>query len=161
MTSGPANPRPAVAFDAQWKAAALRGDAAAISALAAFAVEPLYRFCLYRLGKDSHCCEDVVQDTLIRAMGQIEQYHPDRSGDAIFPWLCGLARNEIKRALRDRAIQSLEALWERMDKDLLEIFSRLETEPLSSEVLERQETREMVNMAMSQRKPSMPDSTSQ
>jgi RNA polymerase sigma-70 factor, ECF subfamily len=140
-------------FDRKWKQAALGGDARAVSALGQVVIGPLYRFCLYRVGRDEHLCEDVVQETLVRAIRQLDQYDPERSGDSIFPWLCGLARNEIKRVLRDRSALSLEVLWERMDKELLEIFARLETEPFGPQLLERQETREMVNIAMSQLPP--------
>jgi RNA polymerase sigma-70 factor (ECF subfamily) len=140
-------------FDLKWKRSALGGNAAAVSELANFALGPLYRFCLYRLGRDEHLCEDVVQETLVRAIGQLDRYEPDRGGDNIFPWLCGLARNEIKRVLRDRSSQSLEVLWSRMDKELLNIFAKLETQPFGDELLARAETREMVNAAMSQLPP--------
>src|SRR5262249_57691612 len=60
-------------------------------------------------------------------------------------------RNEIHGVLnRERAAVSLEALWNRMDQELLAIYARIESEPLAEEVLLRQETRELVNATMSQ-----------
>ena len=138
-------------FDTRWRRKALAGDAEAIELLAAEAIEPLFRFCLYRLGRDRHLCEDVVQETLVRAMAQLDRYNPARAEGDIFGWLTGLARNEIRRALpAHQAAASLEALWMRMDKELLNLYARLDGEPFADELLQRAETREMVNAAMSQ-----------
>jgi len=141
-------------FDARWHARALDGDEQAIAALADAALAPLYRFCLYRLGRDRHLCEDVVQETLVRAIRELRRYDPARAGGDIFGWLTGLARNEIRRALAGRpSAASLEALWRRMDRDLVRICARLAEEPFADAVLARDETREMVNAAMSQLPP--------
>jgi RNA polymerase sigma-70 factor (ECF subfamily) len=141
-------------FDAKWRKRALAGAGEALSELARAALTPLYRFCLYRVGRDEHLCEDVVQETLERAITDLEKYDPQRCGDDIFPWLTGLARNEIRRALSaHKATVSLEALWMQMDKSLLHLYAHLESEPFAEEVLQRAETREMVNAAMSQLPP--------
>lgn len=141
-------------FDAAWRAGVLAGDPLAAGALADETLHPLYSFCLYRVGRDRHLCEEVVQETLVRAIGEVERYDPDRAGGDVFGWLTGLARNEIRRVLRrERGAISLEALWARMDRDLLSTFARLEREPLADEHLDREETREMVNATMSQIPP--------
>ena len=141
-------------FDSQWRARALAGDPDAAQRLAREALEPLYAFCLYRVGRDRDLCEEVVQETLLRALGQLERYDPERASHRIFPWLTGLARNEIQRVLnRATAAQSLELLWQRMDVDLLRIYQSLDDEPVSDELLARDETRELVNVTMSQLSP--------
>ena len=141
-------------FDARWHRRALAGEADAVTALAEATMGPLYRFCLYRVGRDRHLCEDVVQETLVRAIRELDRYDPGRSGGDIFGWLTGLARNEIRRALAGRtSAASLEALWSRMDKELLNLYAALEREPFARDLLERAETREMVNAAMSQLPP--------
>jgi RNA polymerase sigma-70 factor (ECF subfamily) len=141
-------------FDAAWRQRALRGDADAVRQLAETTLRPLYAFCLYRVGRDSHRCEEVVQETLVRALRELEHYDPARCGSNIFPWLTGLARNEISRVLtRDRHCVSLEALWVRIDRELLPLYDRLEAEPLSEDVLRRAETCELVNMTLSQLPP--------
>jgi RNA polymerase sigma-70 factor (ECF subfamily) len=138
-------------FDAAWRRRALSGDAEAVKALADAVLEPLYRFCLYRVGRNAHVCEDVVQETLVRALRDLSRYDPARSGNNIFPWLTGLARNEISRVLhRERNSLSLEGLWARMDDELMELFGQLESEPLGNDLLVREETRELVNATMSQ-----------
>jgi RNA polymerase sigma factor (sigma-70 family) len=138
-------------FDASWRERALRGEVEAVQALADATLEPLYRFCFYRLARNRHLCEEVVQETLVRALRTLDSYEPGRAGNHVFPWLTGLARNEIHRVLRrENTGVSLEALWARMDRELLSVFARLESEPLAEEVLIREETSELVNAAMSQ-----------
>ena len=141
-------------FDDRWRRAALAGEPAAVETLANLAIEPLYRFCLYRLGSDEHLTEEVVQETLVRAIRDLDKYDPARSGGNIFNWLTGLARNEIRRALgrKSRAV-SLQVLWDKLDDQLRDVYSRLESDPLADEVLDREETREMVNATMAQLPP--------
>lgn len=138
-------------FDSAWRQRALDGHADAVRVMAQAALEPLYRFCFHRVGRNRHLCEEVVQETMLRAIRDIEQYEPARAGNNIFPWLSGLARNEIRRVLaQEKATVSLEVLWNQMDRDLLALYERLEAEPLGDDVLRREETREMVGATMSQ-----------
>jgi RNA polymerase sigma-70 factor (ECF subfamily) len=141
-------------FDEAWRQRALRGDAAAVKQLAAAALQPLYGFCLYRVGRNQHLCEEVVQETMLKAIRDLKNYQPARAQDNIFPWLTGLARNEIQRILgREKHAASLQSLWLKMDQELLAIYARLESEPLADDVLRREETRELVNATMSQLAP--------
>ena len=105
-------------------------------------LDPLFRFCLYRVGRNRHLCEEVVQETLVRALRNLDHYDPPRANNNIFPWIAGLARNEIHRVLnRERATISLEKVWARMDRELLSLYARLDAEPFADEVLLREETR--------------------
>jgi RNA polymerase sigma-70 factor (ECF subfamily) len=141
-------------FDEGWRQQALRGDQAAVKQFAAAVLQPLYSFCLYRVGRNQHLCEEVVQETLLRALRELKSYEPARANNCIFPWLTGLARNEIQRVLgREKHGVSLQSLWVKMDKELLSIFARLEEEPFGDELLQREETRELVNATMSQLPP--------
>jgi RNA polymerase sigma-70 factor (ECF subfamily) len=138
-------------FDAEWRLRALRGDADAVADLVEAMLQPLYSFCLYRVGRDRHLCEEVVQETLVRALRELENYEPARAKDRIWGWLTGLARNEISRVLaRHRNTLSLDQLWARMDRELLALYARLEDEPFGDDLLVREETRELVNATMSQ-----------
>ncbi len=138
-------------FDTGWKMRALEGDAEAVRRLAHHALEPLFRFCFYRVGKNRHLCEEVVQQTLFVALRSLDRYEPSRSDGDLMPWLSGLARNEIRRVLaRENRGSSLETLWERIDEDLRAIFAAVDSEPFPDEALVREETREMVNATMSQ-----------
>ncbi len=141
-------------FDAAWRTRALAGHREAVQALADAALRPLFAFCLYRVGRNRHICEEVVQETLIRAIRDLENYEPARASGNIFPWLTGLARNEIHRALaKEKNSASLETLWAKMDKELVALYARLDSEPFSDEVLQREETKEMVNATMSKLPP--------
>jgi RNA polymerase sigma-70 factor (ECF subfamily) len=141
-------------FDARWRQRALSGEPAAVTDLAEAMLTPLYGFCLYRVGRNTHLCEEVVQETLCRALRELDHYDPARCGANIFPWLTGLARNEISRVLaREKHGISLELLWARVDRELLAVYQRLEDEPFSDEMLRREETRELVNVTMSQLPP--------
>src|SRR5262249_9495829 len=111
-------------------------------------------FCLYRVGRNRHLCEEVVQETLLRALRDLDHYEPRRAADNIFHWLTGLARNELHRALgRQKTALALEMLRATMDKQLLNRYARLASERFGDELLERQETRELVNATMSQLPP--------
>lgn len=141
-------------FDSAWRRKALAGDADSVKAFTQAVVQPLYRFCFYRVGRNTHLCEEVVQETLVRALRELRQYEPARAANNIFPWITGLARNEIHRVLsRENAAVSLDALWAKMDRELLTVFARLDSEPFGEELLIRQETRELVNATMSQLPP--------
>jgi RNA polymerase sigma-70 factor (ECF subfamily) len=141
-------------FDEQWRKQALSGQPQAVQRLADESLVPLFRFCFHRVGSDHHLCEEVVQETLLRALRDLANYEPARASNNIFAWLTGLARNEIHRVLtREKAAVSLELLWERMDADMRSIYSRLDGEPFSDEVLQREETRALVNAAMAQLPP--------
>lgn len=141
-------------FDAAWRRRALAGDPAAVKLLADAALLPLFRFCFHRVGGDTHLCEEVVQETLMRALRDLDHYDPARSGGHVFPWLAGLARNEITRALgRESHTVSLQALWQRMDRDLKAIFAKIESEPFPDELMQREEIRAMVNATMAQLPP--------
>jgi RNA polymerase sigma factor (sigma-70 family) len=145
------DPAAGAVFDAAWRARALRGDTEAIQALMDAALAPLYGFCLYRVGRNSHLCEEVVQETLLRALRDLANFDPERGANNIFAWLTGLARNEIHRVLgRERSGLSLEGLWANIDKELLAVYARLESEPFGEELLQREETRDLVNATMAQ-----------
>lgn len=138
-------------FDGEWTRRAREGDAGALRLLAEEATGPVFSFCLPRLGGDRSACEDVVQETLVRALRDLAAYDPERSGGDIFGWLTGLARNEIRRARTEgRRAVSLDALWARVDGDLARAFDAIDTQPLPDEVLDRAETRALVHVAMSQ-----------
>lgn len=153
-SSAPNSPRLRSAFDAHWRARALDGDGDAVRLLADAMLQPLFGFCLYRVGRNRHLCEEVVQETLVRALRQLDRYDPDRAGGNIYPWLTGLARNEIQRVwTREKAAVSLQTLWAKMDTELLALFARLEDEPFGDELLQREETRQLVSTTMSQLPP--------
>ncbi len=138
-------------FDDTWRRQAMHGEEPAIQTLLAQVLQPLYGFCLYRVGKNRHWCEEIVQETMLRALNDLPSYDPARSGNNIFPWLVGLARNEIQRVLqREKSAASLQSLWANLDEELLGLYAQLEAEPFNDDLLQREETRDLVNATMAQ-----------
>ena len=64
---------------------------------------PLYHFCLYRVGKDQHRCEEVVQETFIKLWRQPSAYQPTRG--RLLPWLLGVAHHHAVDLLRRRQLE--------------------------------------------------------
>jgi RNA polymerase sigma-70 factor (ECF subfamily) len=110
--------------------------------------DALYTFVFYRVGRNEEVAADVAQETFVTALDKIESFDPER-GDML-PWLTYIARNCIRKALRQhRQFATTDDLWDEVDRCLLVAFSTLAKEPLPDEVLERQETAELVRMALS------------
>jgi RNA polymerase sigma-70 factor (ECF subfamily) len=138
-------------FDETWRRKALKGDETAVKLLLAQVLKPLYGFCLYRVGKNQHWCEEVVQETMLRALRDLAGYEPARADNNVLPWLTGLARNEIQRVLqREKSAASLQTLWANLDQELLGLYAKLETAPFDDDALQREETRDLVNATMAQ-----------
>src|SRR5581483_8274098 len=85
---------------AQAKRAILTNDLAGLRAFYDEHFPPLYAFCHRRLGRDHHATEEVVQETLLRAIESIADYDPER-GD-LHTWLALLSRNVVRSALTQR-----------------------------------------------------------
>jgi RNA polymerase sigma-70 factor (ECF subfamily) len=124
-----------------------RGDDVALDRFYEEHVDGLYAFVFYRVGKDPTVAEDVVQETFLDALDHLDAYDPARG--SISSWLCVRSRNVIRRHLRShRRSQELQAMWDRIDETLAQVFAALEREPLTDEVIEREETRDLVNVTI-------------
>ena len=109
-------------------------------------VDALYAFVFYRVGGAPEVCEDVVHDTFALAMDRFGEFDSERG--SVRTWLCTLSRNVIRRHLRTRKREQLGDIWDRIDRELVNVFAELERRPLSDEVVEREETRTLVNMTV-------------
>jgi RNA polymerase sigma-70 factor (ECF subfamily) len=109
---------------------------------------PLYAFIYYRVGGDPDLAADVTQATFTTALERLTEFEPTR-GDMI-TWLRFLSRNIIRDTLltHRRGVQ-FQAAWDRVDAELQIAYQRLDSELLPDAVLEREETRELVDVAMS------------
>jgi RNA polymerase sigma-70 factor (ECF subfamily) len=123
------------------------GDKAAVKDWFLANADGLYTFVYYRVGKDADLAAEVVQETFTVALENIASYDPGRGSE--FAWLTCVARNCIRRALRQRRqAASLLSRWEAIDRRLLDAYERLENAPLPEDALERQETRELVQTTL-------------
>lgn len=135
-------PRPEVDL-----ADARRGDREAIARLYEAHVDGLYTFIYYRVGRDTALAEDVVQETFALALSKQADYDPARG--SVGSWLTVLSRNVIRDHLRAHTrSDQLAATWERIDATLAQTFAAMAERPLPGEVLEREETRDLVHMAI-------------
>jgi RNA polymerase sigma-70 factor, ECF subfamily len=128
-------------------AAAAGGDRDALARLYDEHVDGLYAFVFYRVGGDAALAEDVVQETFTQALRRQADYEPSRG--SLATWLSTLSRNVIRDHLRaHRRGDELAGAWQQIDQSLGQIFAALAQSPLPGEVLQRNETRDLVNMAI-------------
>lgn len=136
--------RPGPAADLR---AARRGDRAAIERFYEAHVDGLYTFIYYRVGRDTALAEDVVQETFALAMSKQAEFDPARG--SVGSWLTVLSRNVIRDHLRAHSrSDQLSQAWERIDATLAQTFASMAERPLPGEILEREETRDLVHMAI-------------
>ena len=91
-------------FDAAWRRRALAGDGDAVKALAEAVLQPLYHFCLYRVGRNRHLCEEVVQETLIHVSKQMPQFKYDPAVGSFRGWLLKTTGWKIVDQFRKRRL---------------------------------------------------------
>lgn len=109
--------------------------------------DPVYGFIFYRVDRDADLAGDVAQETFVTALETIERFDPARG--EMFPWLTHIARNCIRKALRQRSRDSaLSDFWEDIDHRLPRVLTDLGTSILPEELLEQKETAELVRMAL-------------
>jgi RNA polymerase sigma-70 factor (ECF subfamily) len=107
----------------------------------------LYRFTLSRVEDHHDVAQDIVQTTLMNAMGSMESY---RGEAAMFSWLCQICRNEISAHYRrisrsvplfvgdDEALSSiLESLEASSDNDPETVAESVQLRRLIKDVLDR------------------------
>ena len=108
----------------------------------------IYTFVFYRVGKDAELAADVVQETFLSALNKIGQYDPDRG--TMFTWLTYISKNHIKKALKERnKYGKYSEFWDKIDAKLLVLYKQIAMAPLPEEILQKQETIELVHMTLS------------
>jgi RNA polymerase sigma-70 factor (ECF subfamily) len=127
--------------------AARAGDGAAIGRFYDAHVDGLFAFVFYRVGRDQSLAEDIVQETFALALSRESEYKAERG--SVGSWLTVLSRNVIRDHLRaHKRSDELQSTWERIDATLAQTFASMAEHPLPGEVLERAETRDLVQMAV-------------
>ncbi|MDP6355151.1 MAG: sigma-70 family RNA polymerase sigma factor [Planctomycetota bacterium] len=109
--------------------------------------DALYAFIYYRVGNDPDLAADATQATFARALERLGDYDPERG--EMTAWLRSLSRNVIRDTLAaHRKTIQLQLVWERIDESLRAVYERIDREQLPEAVLEREETRGLVGMAL-------------
>jgi len=138
---------PVPQFDPVQLRAILAGNEAALTRWFEAEADSLYTFVFHRVGKDPWLASDVVHSTFSDALSRLAEYDAERG--SMSTWLRILSRNIIRSTLRaQRSEVSLEAYWTQVDSRLHAIYADLDTTPIPGEVLERDETRELVSIAI-------------
>ncbi len=123
------------------------GDRDAIGRFYDAHVDGLYTFVFFRVGRDGSLAEDVVQETFALALSRTADYDEARGSTA--SWLAVLSRNVIRDHLKaHQRSDELAAGWARIDATLAQTFAAMAESPLPGEVLERAETRDLVQTAI-------------
>jgi len=123
-----------------------RGEADAMTEWFHLHSDGVYGFAFYRVGRNADLAAEVTQETFTRALQKLGDFDPSRG--AMIAWLCTLSRNCIRDVLRQHGREPLAALWDSVDGALRKIYDDLDRSPLGSEVLEAQETKELVGMTL-------------
>lgn len=107
----------------------------------------LYRYVYYRVGRDHHHTEEVVNDTFMEALEKAERYDPDRG--SIESWLITLSRNRIRscNAVMGRP-REYERSWSMLDGELESLFAEMDQGNVPEKALESEELRDLVNCTM-------------
>ena len=122
------------------------GDSEALRELYEAEVDAVYAFVFYRVGREPTLAEDAVQETFTRALAKLASY--DESRGSVRSWLLSMSRNAVRDTLRSHnRSRELAQQWEEIDQTLVQIFSALDREPLTDEVIARAETCDLVNVA--------------
>lgn len=109
--------------------------------------DTLYTFIFYGVGKNHSKAVDVVQETLLTALHQIEQYAPEHG--SMFTWLAQLSEDHIKKSMGSENSQvPLSKMWTKIEESLLKAYRKIATGLLPGEVIERQETAELVQITL-------------
>jgi RNA polymerase sigma-70 factor (ECF subfamily) len=127
--------------------ALMRRERTAISAWFADQSDQLYAFVYFRVGRNEDVAVDVVQETFLSALENLSEFDPDRG--SMFAWLTYRARNKIRSAMRKSKRYVGESDIMKIDAILLDSYHDIATAPLPDDILESEETAELVRITLS------------
>lgn len=127
------------------------GAPGATDRLCALHADAIFEFVLYRVGRRRDVAEDLAQETLLIALRRVQEFDGRSS---LRTWLLGIAKNKVRESLRARRARSLGDILVETDDEVLGMLARIESEPLPTEALEREETRAFVGATLA----SLPES---
>lgn len=124
-----------------------RGDESALEEFYEKYFSRLYRYVYYRVGRDHHHTEEVINDTFMEAIDKAERYDPDRG--SVESWLITLSRNRIRSC--NAAVgrpREIERSWSMLDGELETLFADMDEGNLPETALESEEMKTMVGGIM-------------
>ncbi len=124
-----------------------RGDPVEVDCFYREHFDGVFGFVFHRLGGVRAEVEDVVSDTFLTALRQIRAFDGRSS---LYTWLCGIAKNKVREKVRDRSKRRLRERQASGDPAVSAALQRIESTALPDAVLRAEETRGVVDAAMSQ-----------
>jgi len=133
-----------------------KGDSDTIRAWFDQNVDGLFAFVYPRVGRVRETARDVTQTVLTKALDKIDEFDPERG--SMTTWLRLLSRNFIRAAVKEKKRHiPLEAFWDRVDEQLGAIYQQIDDAEFPDEVLQRAETRQLVNVTFANLPESFQD----
>ena len=134
--------------DAELMSRVSKGDTTALESFYTSYFQRLYRYVFYRVGRDHHHTEEVVNDTFIEAIEKAKNY--DATRGSIDSWLITISRNIIRslKTTIGRA-REYEKSWTTIDGDLEGLFADMSRNALPESELESEELKILVGTALS------------
>lgn len=123
-----------------------RGDSAALEELYNLYFDRLYSMVFNQVGYDHSNAEDVVQEIWLAAIKSAKKF---RGQSQPYTWLCSIAWHKIKDFQRRHYRQMAKQQQAPSQIEIPELGEMIDSEPLPEEVLEREETKELVRRALS------------
>jgi RNA polymerase sigma-70 factor (ECF subfamily) len=105
----------------------------------------VYAYIAGRVCGDKQAAIDILQETFLEALKNINKYRPEKGSE--LTWLILLSKNHIKAAFKARQkFISVEEdnNWE----NLSIIFEKISDQPLPDEIIERKETTDLVRITL-------------
>lgn len=102
-------------------------------------VNSLYRFIYYRVAQNKEDAEDLLQETVMSAIGSIRNF---KGKSSLFTWLCGIAKHKILTFHR-KHMRKIE----KMDKVMEVMIGDLEQKHLNEDTIKQ--TKSFVNIVLS------------
>ena len=133
--------------DADLRGRLLSGDEEALQTFYEKYFSRLYRYIYYRVRRDHHHAEEVVNDTFLEALDKVDRYDPERG--SMEAWLITLSRNRIRsnNSTMGRA-NDYETSWGMLEGELDTIFADLENAGEQEAKLEHEEVADTVGAVM-------------
>ncbi|MEJ2444276.1 MAG: RNA polymerase sigma factor [Exilibacterium sp.] len=120
-----------------------RGDEQAFDHFYEIYFDRVYRFVSRRV-EEEDIVQDILQNTLISALGNMESYRGEAS---MFTWICQIARNELSVHFRRNRQQQARSVVADSDEEIRRVLETLEA-PVSDRPDTQSEREEMIRLIL-------------
>jgi RNA polymerase sigma-70 factor (ECF subfamily) len=122
-----------------------KGDNAAIEELYTLYFDRIYSLVYNQVGRDQCSAEEVVQETWLAVIKSAKKF---KGTSQPYTWLCSIALHKIKDYQRRHYVDMAKLYRPSEDPEIAEL-QLIDSGPLPDEIIEKEETKEMVRRALS------------